>query len=95
MGKRKRYNAQFKAQIAIQAVQSQKTINELATEYEIHPNQIAQWKKHLIEAAPDIFSGGKAGKNRSEEGLKDRLYQEIGKLKVELEFLKKKSRYER
>lgn len=92
MGKRKRYNAQFKAQIAIQAIQGQKTINELAAEFEIHPNQIAQWKKHLLETAPDIFSGGKAGRNRSEEGLKDRLYQEIGKLKVELEFLKKKVR---
>jgi transposase-like protein len=92
MSKRKRYNAQFKAQIAIQALQGEKTINELAAEYEIHPNQIAQWKKHLIEASPDIFSGGKAGKNRSEEGLRDRLYQEIGKLKVELEFLKKKVR---
>jgi len=90
MVKRKRYNAQTKAQVAIEAIRGQKTINELASEYGVHPNQITQWKKHLLETASEVFSNNPSIKKHSEEVLKDRLYQEIGKLKVELEFLKKK-----
>lgn len=92
MVKRKRYNAQTKAQVAIESIRGQKTINELASEYGVHPNQINQWKKHLLETAPDVFTNNQSVKKHSEEVLKDRLYQEIGKLKVELEFLKKKVR---
>jgi len=95
MGKRKRYNAQMKAQVAIEAIRGQRTINELAAEYEVHPNQITQWKKYLLANAPEVFSNNQSGKKHSGEVLKDRLYQEIGKLKVELEFLKKKSGNER
>ena len=95
MVKRRRFSSEFKSQIALEAVRGHKTINEIASEHEIHPNQIIQWKKQLLESASEIFSKGKGEKNKSEEALKDRLYQEIGKLKVELEFLKKKSGYER
>jgi putative transposase len=95
MGKRKRYTAQIKAQIAIEAIRGQKTINELAAEYGVHPNQITKWKKQLLSSAPGIFSNNQYSQRRSEDVLKERLYQEIGKLKVELEFLKKKSGYER
>ena len=90
MAKRRRFTSDFKAQFALEAVRGQKTVNELASQYEIHPNQISQWKRQLLESAKDLFFNGHR-KNRSEEVLKDRLYQEIGKLKVELEFLKKKS----
>lgn len=95
MGKRKRYTAQIKAQIAIEAIRGKKAINELAGEYGVHPNQITKWKKQLLSSASEIFSNNQSSQRRSEEVLKDRLYQEIGKLKVELEFLKKKSGYER
>lgn len=95
MVKRRRFKAEFKAQIALEAIRGHKTINEIASEHEIHPNQIIQWKKQLLKSADEIFSKGQGGKNKSEEALKDRLYQEIGKLKIELEFLKKKSGYER
>jgi len=95
MVKRRRYTAQIKAQIAIEAIRGKKKINELAAEYGVHPNQITKWKKQLLSSAPEIFSNNQSSKRRSEEVLKDSLYQEIGKLKVELEFLKKKSGYER
>ena len=95
MAKRRRFKAEFKAQIALEAIQGQKTINELASKYEIHPNQITQWKRQLLESAKDIFSTGKTRKMRTEEAEKNNLYQEIGKLKVELDFLKKKSGYNR
>ena len=90
MVKRRRYKAEFKAKIAIEAIRGLKTINELASEYEIHPNQISQWKKHLLDSVAEVFSSGKSRKRHCEDALKDRLYQEIGKLKIELEFLKKK-----
>lgn len=95
MAKRRRFRSEFKAQIALEAIRGRKTINEIASEHEIHPNQIIQWKKQLLESASEIFSKGKSTKNKSEEALKNCLYQEIGKLKVEMEFLKKKSGYER
>ena len=94
MGRRKRYSAEFKAKIALEALRGERTLSELASSYEVHPNQITQWKKHLLDAAPELFSKNTTRDRRSEEALKDHLYQEIGKLKVELEFLKKKSRYE-
>lgn len=95
MAKRRRFKAEFKAQIALEAIRGQKTINELASKYEIHPNQITQWKRQLLESAKDVFSTARSRKKRSEEYEKNNLYQEIGKLKVELDFLKKKSGYER
>lgn len=67
----------------------QQTINELSSKYEIHPNQITLWKRQLLESAKDIFSTAKSRKKRSEEYEMNNLYQDIGKLKVELDFLKK------
>jgi len=94
MVSRRRYSAEFKAQVALEALRGDQTINEIAARHALHPNQILQWKKHLLSAAPELFTRGKSQDRRTEEALKDNLYQEIGKLKVELEFLKKKSRYE-
>jgi len=95
MVKRKKFSAEFKAKVAIEAVHGLKTVNELAAEFEVHPNQVSFWKKQLCEAAPEIFSNGRSRNGRSEETLKDNLYQEIGQLKVELDFLKKKCGFER
>ncbi len=90
MQKRRRFKSEFKARIALEAIRGEKTLNELASEYDIHPNQISQWKKQLQDSAHEIFLNAKPKNNRSEDALKDMLYQEIGKLKIELEFLKKK-----
>ncbi len=66
-------------------------MNELAAEYEVHPNQISKWKKQLQAGATDIFSNSRARDHQNDETLKARLYEEIGRLKVELDFVKKKA----
>ena len=86
---KKRYTAAFKSKVALEAVKGHKTISEIASEYEVHPNQVSQWKRQLRDGLEDIFTGPSKS-NRSEEKEKDRLYQEIGRLKVELDWIKKK-----
>ena len=90
---RKKYSAQFKAKVALEAVEGNKTINEIAGEYEVHPTQIQQWKKQLLEELPHIFSKKRANEAKETEELTAQLYQQIGKLKVELDWVKKKSGY--
>jgi transposase-like protein len=86
---RKRYSGEEKTRVAIEAIQGQKTLNELAAEYGVHPSQITQWKKQALEEISTGFSGGRARRERSDETLVASLYQEIGQLKVELDWLKK------
>ena len=86
---KKRYTAAFKAKVALEAIKGQKTISEIASEYEVHPNQVSQWKRQLRDGLEDVFTDPRRS-GRSEEKEKDRLYQEIGRLKVELDWLKKK-----
>ena len=93
MAKRKKYSDGFKARVALDAIKGQKTINELASEYGVHPNQISNWKKKLITGSADIFSRSKDLEAESQEIEKDKLYQQIGKLKVEVDFLKKTAGY--
>jgi len=89
--KRKRYSKEFKAKVALEAIKGQKTANEIASEYEVHVSQINTWKKQLLESAPEVF-GGKAERSVVEhEAEKDRLYQQIGRLQVEVDWLKKKT----
>jgi putative transposase len=87
--KRKSYNAQFKFQIALEAVKSLKTINQLASEHEVHPNQIGQWKRQLLAEGPSVFSNGSAVQQKENAKLEADLYEQIGRLKMELEWLKK------
>lgn len=88
---RKRYTADFKAKVALEAIKGQRTVNEIASRYGLHPNQVSQWKKQALEQLPEVFSDGRARKEKSEEELREQLYQQIGQLKVELDWLKKKS----
>ncbi len=87
---RRRHSQEFKAKVALEAVKGQKTLNELASEFGVHPVQIAQWKKQLVQASPAAFEAGGGRQARSQEHLVDQLYQQIGQLKVEVDWLRKK-----
>jgi len=91
MGQYKRHSAEFKAKVALEAIKGQRTLNEIAGEYGVHPGQIVQWKKHLLEESPGLFASKRSRETKAEEELKASLYQQIGQLKVELDWLKKKA----
>jgi len=90
--RRKTYGAEFKARVALEALKEQKTICEIASLYEVHPVMVGQWKKQAREGLTELFSTGRVRDDKDEEDLRGRLYQEIGELKVELDWLKKKFR---
>jgi transposase-like protein len=93
MGKiKKTRDGAFKAKVAFEAAAEQRTVAQLASEYGVHPNQIGQWKKKLLEELPVIFSDKRVYREKDKEELEAELYRQIGQLKVELEWLKKKSR---
>jgi transposase-like protein len=87
---RRQHSGAFKANVAIEAIRGERTVNELAADYGGHPVQMTQWKRVALEALPDIFSRRRGAKHKDEETLKAALYQQIGQLKVELDWLKKK-----
>ena len=89
VGKRKRHSPEFKAKIALLAIKGEQSVNEIASQYQLHPGQVIQWKKQLVLQAPELFSNG-SKRAVQEEELRSQLYQEIGQLKVELDWLKKK-----
>jgi len=86
---RKRYSSEEKTKVAIEAIKGQKTINELASEYGVHPTQITQWKKQALEEINTGFSAGRERREKTDEALMASLYQEIGHLKMEMDWLKK------
>ena len=92
MTQRKHYSAEFKAKVALEMVKGHKTVSELASEFGVHPTQLTLWKKQLLEELPAIFSDKRIRANKDQEALQDRLYQQIGQLQGELDWLKKKSR---
>jgi len=87
---RKTYSSDLKVRIALAAIRGQKTINEIAGHYGVHPNQVTQWKKQALEGLPDLFSNRRARGAEDDAALKAQLYQQIGQLKVERDWLKKK-----
>jgi transposase len=89
--KRTRYSKEFKVKVALAAIKGQKTANELAGEYGVHVSQINTWKKQAVEALPGVFGGGGQREAEEREAHTDRLYQQIGKLQVEVDWLKKKT----
>ena len=88
---RKRHSAEFKAKASLSAIKELKTVNEIAQEFEVHPVMISQWKKQALEGLPSLFAHKNSRSEAVEEALKASLYQQIGQLKVELDWLKKKS----
>ena len=88
---RKRHDAAFKAKVALEAAKGEKTIAQLSSEFGVHANQIRQWRKQLLEKLPRLFSDRRRKQEKDDENLRSELYQQIGQLKVELDWLKKKS----
>ena len=84
---RRKHSPSFKAKVALEALRGEKTIAELASQYELHPTQIMEWKKTLAEQAAGIFENKRSKKPKDEQALVKRLYQQIGQLKVEKDFL--------
>ena len=89
--KRRQHNPEFKAKVALEALKGIEPIHALAARYQMHPTQIAQWKKELLAKLPEVFAR-KGGPDPAEAEAKEaRLFQKIGQLEVELDWLKKKS----
>ncbi len=86
----KKHDAVFKAKVVLEAIKGEKTIAEISSCYGVHPNRISIWKKQVLDRLPELFNGKNKKQDLSGEQLQAELYQEIGRLKVELDWLKKK-----
>ncbi len=88
---RRRHSPEFKAKVALEAIKNQKTINEIASEYSLHPNQVSAWKQELLQGLESLFRQPHSKDQREHEALQAELYEQIGRLNMELEWLKKKA----
>jgi transposase-like protein len=88
--KRRKHSDEFKARVALEAVKGVRTLSELSSAFKVHPTVIARWKTQLMEGAAGIFGEGNGPNTRTEEELTGPLYEQIGRLKVEVDWLKKK-----
>lgn len=88
--KRQKHSDEFKARVALEAIKEVKTLSELSSRFRVHPTVIARWKKMLLEGAPGVFSRGEGGNTRTEEELTAPLYEQIGRLQMEVDWFKKK-----
>ena len=88
--KRKQHTAAFKAQVALAALKGDRTVNELASHFGVHPTLIHGWKKQLLAGAEQVFHNGSQAATTDAEAQKAELFEQIGRLKMELEWLKKK-----
>ena len=89
--KRKRYTKEFKAKVALEAVKGQKTVNQIASEFGVHSSQINDWKRQLLSGMPQVFDRQGERREAANEAERDQLYRQIGKLQVEVDWLKKKT----
>ena len=89
--KRRVHSDEFKAKVALEAIRGVKTASELAADFQVHPVQISQWKKRLLDNAANVFSSGPPRAEKDNEKLVAGLYEEIGRLKMELDWTKKKA----
>lgn len=92
--KRRTYDAQFKARVALEAIKGIKTVQQIASDYEVHPVQVSEWKRKLIEQSAQAFDpkATTAGSPDAFENEREKLHSKIGQLTVEVDFLKRKSR---
>ena len=88
---RRQHSSEFKAKVALEAMKGLRPINEIAEQYQIHPVQVQQWKKQLLDSIPSAFARKREKAEQQQEQLTAQLYQQIGQLKVELDWMKKKS----
>ncbi len=89
--KRRHFGAKFKTKVVLEALKERETLQEIASKYELHPNQITTWKKHFLENADQAFSDDKsAAELKKAESERDELYKQIGRMKVENDWFKKK-----
>jgi putative transposase len=91
MKTRRQHSAEFKAKVALEAIKAERTLNEIAADYEVHPVQVQQWKKLALSGLASVFGSKKDQEAANQEALTAQLYQQIGQLKVEVDWLKKKS----
>lgn len=87
---RRKFTATFKTEVVLEALKERRTISELAQQFELHPNQITTWKKDFLAAAPTVFENVVDDERNALKQKQDELFQQIGRLQVENEFLKKK-----
>jgi transposase-like protein len=88
---RKRFSKAFKAKVALEAIRGEKALAELSSQYGVHSTQISAWKRRALEELPEAFSGAPQRSERERQAHEDRLYRQIGKLQVEVDWLKKQS----
>lgn len=90
MAQRRNHTGVFKARVAVEAIAGHKTVNEISTEYGVHASQIHKWKKQALEHLPEVLDDNRRTRGSTHEAMESRLYQQIGQLTMEVEYLKKK-----
>lgn len=90
MAQRKHRNGAFKTRVVVEAIEGHRTVNEIASAYEIHPSQVGKWKSQALARLPEVLSDGRQAKTDGGPQREARLYEEIGRLRMEVEYLKKK-----
>ena len=90
-GTRRQHSPEIKAKVALAAIKGEHTANEIAAMYGVHPAMITKWKKQLLEEVPQVFASRRSAAVRAQDDVTGTLYQEIGRLKIELDWLKKKA----